>query len=412
MPSSATTGVARRKESRMSRVPRWLALGALAAGTLAAVTIPTSPASADPGDWCSAPSAAPCIESVTRDGVPVLPTDPAWQVDLGSFDPGHDLTWNLKWNGAYELPSSELGHHWTVVVDTGTVIPRVVYGNGRHGDVVRTDDGDGTYHISLSAETTQVPEGCAASPYPWPCPTQATQEPVRFGGQVTDWSNWTDPVQRAAFYGVDFWTDIEVNSFPPGVVYHDDTGVAEMRLDFAAPHFLSDGTTVFHGHFETVLPNDFLHENFFIPSPGTMTPGSLAVAGSGPVSITSITKDSATDPMRIDVSDMTFTVRKLRVKTGVIVPTRPRGLTAKRVSAHKARLAYELARPRGARITGYAARCVSPEGDKQAAKLSGNESPLKATELREGVRYDCRVRALSKAGPGPWSAEVKVPRRP
>ena len=225
--------------------------------------------------------------------------------------------------GLYELGPEAAGE-WTVVLDTGTaLVPRVAYGNGRHGDVTRVPEPDGSYTVTMTAEPTLVTEGCDISTYPWPCTTTATDQADRLAAQLLDWHFWEDAVQRQAFYGVDFWTNVSTNSFPPGVIYDDATGIARMQLELAAPHFETDGSTVYHGHFEAVLPNDFLHENFFIPTPTTMTPGSLAVAGGGPVPATIITKASAADPMVIEVTDMTFTIRKLRVSTGTITPTRP-----------------------------------------------------------------------------------------
>lgn len=185
-----------------------------------------------------------------------------------------------------------------------------------------------------------------------------------------------------------------------------------MRLDLADPHFELDGTTVHHGHFEAVLPNAFLRENFFIPDPSTLTPAGLTVAGGGPISTTSVRRDSASAPMEIEVTDMTFSIRKLRVRTGTVVPTRPTNVRAARVTTKAARIGYGLAKPRGAKVTGYQVRCVSPGGSVVKARRTGNDSPLRVTGLKRGVRYDCRARATSKVGPGPWSAKVVVPRRP
>jgi hypothetical protein len=248
--------------------------------------------------------------------------------------------------------------------------------------------------------------------WPWTCAETATGQARRLASQISDWDNWDDPVQRAAFYGVDFWTNVDTTSFPPGVTYNEDTGIAAMRLDLAAPHFETDGTTVHRGHFEARLPNAFLRENFFIPDPTTLTPAGLAVAGGGPISTTTVGKDSASAPMEIEVTDMTFSIRKLKVRTGTVVPTRPTNLRASRVSATAARLGYALAKPRGAKVTGYQARCVSPAGVVVKARGTGNDSPLRVTGLKRGARYDCKVRATSKVGPGPWSAKVVVPRRP
>ncbi|QZY29715.1 fibronectin type III domain-containing protein [Nocardioides coralli] len=394
----------------MSRFPLLTGLGGLLAAGL--VVLPATPSVADPADWCSAPGAtAPCIVSVKRDGVGITPTDPVWQVDLSVFDAGHDVQWNLAQNGAYELTGAAAGR-WEVVLDVGTMVPRVNFGAGRNGEVVRTDDGDGTWTVSMTAEPTLVAEGCAASPFPWPCPTNATDEDLRLASQLLDWHFWSDATQRRAFFGVDFWTNVEVTSFPPGVTYDDATGIATMRLDFGAPHFESDGTTVYRGHFEAVLPNDFLRENFFIPDPGTVTPASLVVAGAGPISSSSVVKSTPASPAEIEVTDMTFSVRRLKVRTGKVVPTRPTNLRASRTAARTGKVGYDKAKPRGAKVTGYKARCVSPRGAVETAKRKKNKAPVTVRGLSRGTRYTCRVRALSRVGPGPWSGKVNLARRP
>lgn len=389
----------------MSRTARTagLVLGAL-------VVLPGSPAAADASDWCTV-SAAPCIVSVERDGVPIASTDPTWQVDLISFVAGHDAVWNLREGSAYELSAAAAGT-WEVTVDMGTIVPRVTYGTGRNGEVVRTDDGDGTWTVTSTAEPTLVATGCSTSPYPWPCPTAATDQALRLGGQHYDWHQWDDVTQRLAFFGVDFWTNVEVNSFPPGVVYDDATGVAAMRLDFGAPHFETDGVTEYRGHFEAVLPNAFLRENFYVPDPGTLTPSSLVVSGGGPLSTSSVTKSSPSSPAEIEVTDMTFSVRKLRVRTGTLTPTRPRDLRTTRTSARSGKLRYDLATARGAKVTGYRASCAPRRGADVKATLRRNDDVVRVTGLAPERPYTCRVRALSKAGPGPWSATDRMRARP
>ena len=388
----------------MNRTARLVGLAGLAASSL--VVLPGGPATADPSDWCTA-SAAPCIVSVEHDGIPVAASDPVWQVDLDSFEAGHDAQWNLKENGVYELTSAAAGT-WEVTVDMGTTVPRVSYGTGRNGEVTRTQDLDGTWTVTTSAEPTVVATGCDGSVLPWTCPPSATDQDLRLAAQLLDWYFWEDEVQRRAFFGVDFWTNVEVTSFPPGVVYDDATGIASMRLDFGAPHYETDGVTEYRGHFEAVLPNDFLRENFFIPDPGTMTTASLAVAGGGPVSTTTVTKATPASPVEVEVTDMTFSTRRLRVQTGTVVPTRPGNLRATRTSTRAGRLDYDLATPRGANVTGYRARCVPASGSSVTATLRDDASPLRVTGLTSGRTYWCRVRALSRAGAGPWSASDRM----
>lgn len=416
---------------------RIAALAGLVGTTLMGLALTTAPqAVAEPGDWCAV-SAAPCIVSVQRQGSVAMTADSAtWQAELSVFNnesPDYtQLVYSLRHTGSLELPATELGVPWTIVIDTGTTIPRVVNRFGRNGTVTRTDDGGGTYHVTVTAEPTLVAFGCEPSPFPWPCPEHADSDEVRFSGTIDDWRAWEDPVQRAAFYGVNFFSNLDVTSFPPGVMYDDATGIAAMRLDVTAPHFRHGSDTLVNAHFEATLPNDFLHENFFIPSPATMTTSSLVVGGTGSGSTTTLSKPTPASPMFVEVTNMTFPtasvapsttkralaatdddhIRKLRVKTGTIVPTRPTDLRATRVTSTRAKIRYDLAKPRGARVTGYKARCESPGGHVASATKSGNTSPIYVGGLHRRTPYTCKVRALSNAGPGPWSVGAQVPRRP
>lgn len=194
----------------LPRLARLAGLTGLAATALVAVPVPSAVAEAT--DWCSSGASTPCIVSVTHDGSPVLKTDPTWQVDLRYPTPGDDVQWELRESGLYELTSAADGR-WVVTLDMGTTVPRVNYGTGRNGQVTRINDGDGTYQVAVSAEPVLVTSGCIMSD-PWFCPTIASSQAVRLGSQVSDWDQWTDPVQRAAFYGVDFWTNRRDHELP------------------------------------------------------------------------------------------------------------------------------------------------------------------------------------------------------
>lgn len=391
------------------RLLRWLALSGLAGGALVAGT--WTPAAADSGDWCSQNGdVAPCIESVTRNGVPLAHDHATWQVDLASPGPG-DVQWELWESGSSELASGASAGRFSIRIKTGSAVPRVSAGFGRNGVVQRTTTG-GVHRVTITADPAMVADGCAHSPYPWPCPSSATSEPWRLAGTLSDEDQWEDPVQRVAFYGVNFWTNVAVSSFPPGVNYDDDTGIARMALEFAGPHFLSDSATLFRGDAELTLPNEFLRHHFFIPHPATMTPSSLVVAGGGPISTMSVTKASAAAPIEIEVDDMTFSIRKLTVKTGVIVPTRPTDLRGKRLTSHRGQIRFDPARARGSKISGYRVRCVSSGRHVVGKTTTGTTSRIRVGGLRARVRYDCKVRALSKAGAGSWSAKVRIARRP
>jgi hypothetical protein len=110
--------------------------------------------------------------------------------------------------------------------------------------------------------------------------------------------------------------------------------------------------------------------------------------------------------MLVDATDMTFSSRKLIIRRGVITPTRPLDVHARRLGPNSGRIRFDPATPRGSRITGYRARCVH---NALVVTATATASPVTVTGLHHGAGYDCTVRALSKAGPGTASALGHMP---
>lgn len=96
-------------------------------------------------------------------------------------------------------------------------------------------------------------------------------------------------------------------------------------------------------------------------------------------------------------------------ESGTVVPTKPTKVRAERTSKHGARIRFRRSQSRGSEITSYEAKCSA-----EHASASGNATkpPIRLGDLEQGVAYRCRVRARSKAGPGPWSKRVTVPAKP
>ena len=103
--------------------------------------------------------------------------------------------------------------------------------------------------------------------------------------------------------------------------------------------------------------------------------------------------------------------KRLRI-TGDMRPTRPRNVTAKRLSPTRGRIRFDPAESRGSRVREYKAYCrhESSTGSFFSWRI-GDGSPLYLTGLQPGRRYECTVRARSRAGWGP-RAHVTMLGRP
>jgi hypothetical protein len=154
-----------------------------------------------------------------------------------------------------------------------------------------------------------------------------------------------------------------------------------------------------------------LKDDFDVPNPATMVASSLSgtVNGSTTSGTWSIVNDTAGKAMVVNVSGLTFSVKRLKVRRGVITPTRPTQVSAARTSRHRGFVDFDPSSPRGAKVTGYAGRCVAVSGDDVVTATSDNI--VRFTGLRAGVGYDCRVRATSAAGPSKWSDTVRMTAR-
>ncbi len=424
-----------------------LAVAGLLATALSAVGLTTPAADAvvvvpDPIPFCSdSPSARPCVVSATKDGVD-LRTIPNWGVDAFSAtfpdDPSTHLSVDVTRGGGFDLGSSALDDVVVVSLHLGTSKPSVVSGNGRDTDVVRTRNGDGTYDLTVTGTPVTVSGQCDQSVYPWVCPEHAanpapdldTEWSALYGFDVTDYAIWEDPAQRAAFYGMDYFTNIAATSLPPEIA-NDADGNGYLLIRMANRRFREDGSTLVQGHSELRIPNAFLREVYGIPDPATLGGSGLATtvsggtAGAGTVEVS---QEPGGGAMLVDLSGVRFTsapvaraaagraaassMRLLKVRRGVVTPTAPKATGATRTAARTGRVTWAPARARGAKVTGYVVRCVPRRGSGAVQVTTGVTTRTKVGSLRSGVAYDCRVKARSKAGSGRYGAATGLAARP
>jgi hypothetical protein len=415
---------------------------ALGGGPANAATIPSTAV-----PWCADDPTPPCFETGTHDGT-TMHGDPSWSLSGQSFtlDGAQEISFSVEYDAdgagpgvaSNDLGFASLDDTFVIRIDTGTTVPRLITGKGTGATTDRIDDGDGTHQVEITAQPVTVSGQCDQSAWPWTCWEWSTFPDASENGQwdgyldgtISDFGQWTDVAQRDATYGMDYWTNVAATDVPPQVV--QDPAAPDfsfLQVNLANRRFLEDGATLVQGTGRMRIPNSFLQLAYGIPNPTTMTGSSLTgtLSGSGTGSIHVYQNPTGT-AMMVDFDAVSFpaattphaksaqaaatsSVRALKVKRGVIVPTRPAHVRAKRATAHSARVLFDPASPRGARVTGYQARCVRLDGSHPlVARASG--SPVVVTGLASGRAYDCRVRATSKARPGPWSPTVRVATRP
>ena len=106
---------------------------------------------------------------------------------------------------------------------------------------------------------------------------------------------------------------------------------------------------------------------------------------------------------------LTRVKRTIQVRVGHITPTKPVITRATRVSGRRIWLRHTLSTPRGAKVTGYVARCVNGSSVLKGT-ASATATGIAVAGLRAAKAYDCRVAATSKVGRSAWSTWVHVRR--
>lgn len=392
------------------------------AGAAVAVRAPAASAGpAPPVPWCAdAATTFPCVVSATRNGASLY-QDPEWSVQALTYtvpgDPSRYLSFTAQRHGGYELGAAALSDVWVVHLDMGAgFVPRVAAGHARDVRVSRNHDPvTGRYAITVRGSPVTVTQGCDQSVWPWACPSVAEGEFVGyFDAQITDYAVWSDIPSRNAMYGMDYFTNMDATSVPPEVRRDPLTGADQLLIRMANSHFRTDGETVVLGRSELRIPNAFLRIGYGVPDPATMTGTSLIAEISGTPSTagtSAIWQEPGADAMRVSLDGVTFSVRTLKVRRGIITPTRPTGPHATRTAVHRGRVAFTASRPRGARVTGYRARCTAATG-RDIRYGTGSRSPVVVTGLLAGRAYWCQARALSKAGPSAWSDRTFMVKAP
>jgi Fibronectin type III domain len=369
---------------------------------------------ATPSPWCSDGRAAPCLERLWRDGVELTSADPTYSFlfleDAGWDAPAGGFWWEFTKNGGYDMGSAESGHTFRALVNNGGAEPRTTFGFAEGVDVSFLPDTGTGHRVDLTVRPVSMIFSCRNVAGTTTCPhtglPEDTIEAMAYG-TVDNGSWWGEPAIRDQVKGLELFTNVHVVSTPPDFSVASD-GTTAMTVLLQNSHEYSD-STLFEGFADYRVPHRLLREAFGIPDPSTMTGSSLVTTVSGTAAAAAFGQDG--NAVTVDIGPITFSKRKVRVETGTITPTKPANVRTKRVAATVARVTFDAARPRGAKVRGYTAQCQELNGFDRETGSSG-ETKVKVFGLEAGSAYQCRVRARSSVGPGKWSPWVRVSRRP
>jgi len=387
---------------RRTRVATALAALALVA-TTTAIEAPAH-ATLDPSTyaprWCADGNPAPCLESLTRNGINLTPSDATHQLTMtGKLTDGGDTRFQWQLEDGTLAPTDTFVMTW----DLGTTMTPDRTENFAAGTLVRRISGPGgTHKVEITAHPVLMTTGCDEnSDWPWTCSSIASDQGYVLSGEVHQLG--TD----------DEFMGFDQSQNPQGVngIFLDTApdGTQYLSTEMVNSHYQVDGHTLFVGGARFRLSYAMLRSEFGIPDPDTMGASSLSGQVTANTTGTTASFHFMQDPngggMIVDVNGMTFSRKIIKVRRGTIVPKAPGSLVGKRINAHRARLSFTKARARGARPTGYLARCRPAHGPTVTGRAG--HSPVVVRGLKAGRHYTCMVRATSKAGQGAI-AKVRV----
>jgi hypothetical protein len=370
--------------------------------------------------WCSQNgNVKPCVVSATYDGNALSYSDPNYDVYAinNSVDGAKGVLFGVEpaLGGPSDL-SAALGKTFSIQIETYGFVPRVIDGFGTAMSYARECGGCGApttgWVVTITGRPVEVSDQANCS-FPSGGPTCTGNAPgsnAIFQGEMSDYnySGYHDPSYPAGFVdsfkGMDMYTNIAETGLPPNLI--QSNGQNELELDLTDYHFEHDGTTPVRGDFYLRIPATFLATYWGINDPATLaTDGLNASIGAGGGTL-SVTVEPANTGVRVRITGMTFSRRKLKIKLGRVTPHAPTHVKARRLSRTSARVTFHAAKPRGQKVKGYQVSCT-PGYHAAIVTAKSKHSPLTITGLGPEA-YNCTLRARSKAGYGAWSRGFSI----
>jgi hypothetical protein len=231
-------------------------------------------ANADSGAYQCGTHAPPCWTEFTVDG-----GAPPAAVNLMIQQGGGNIQLSLMNSGNFDLApalSNDSAVH--IAVDVGTYDPAVFATTGYVDSYASASEGD-TSTVTLDLEPRSSSWnmfGChVGSCGSDASPVTATQDySSMLLGAITNLAGAPSPTIAAAMHGSWLSTNAQGFTFPQ---LNSTTGAVSFSV--AAPHFMTDGTTINTGFFRAFLP-DALVQAMGIANPSAVTQGSFTVTNS------------------------------------------------------------------------------------------------------------------------------------
>lgn len=358
-----------------------------------------------------------CVESVTRDGVPV--GEPDTSVDGLYEDPYIDLigpgdirfgveNWEvvggvLQTGDPWGDVDPEATWEWTV--NTGPIDPVELYGQMRDPELSfgGNDVTGHTFTLSLRAAPLALswgvlgPDGCS---YSGGCGDDMTVAGLVYNGFITGYvtddagsSLTPTEVNRRRGY---------INTYTSEyAAWYYDFDANAMVVELANVHLMAPGVPA-TGVFEQVIPDAMLIHDFGVPDPDTLTTGSVSVRQTGSTATVPFTVTREPGAIRIRIHDITFSTPQFRIRTKASVPGAPRWGSVTRPQKRMVKVTFR--RPvadGGHAIKAYKVRCARGVSAWTVRLTKVKPALFPHMTLKP---MTCTLRAINSEGAGPWSS--------
>lgn len=368
---------------------------------------------------CTGATDTYCIASQTRNGLPVAVGDTTVpyipyvdQLDAGTIRYG--VVHNVSGDGGTTDGAVDPADTYSLVVRTGAIVPRELYGNIRNVTFTRGGT-TGAWTFTLTFKPTPVhwvgfddadgggadPRSCTIAA----CGDDSWAASLNYDGFVTGYV--TDLASSGLSSSEIAWRTGMVRAYnaqDENTFYDPDTNAFVIQL--ANPHLVGPRSAPgapATGSYQAFFPDAYLVNVMNVPDPTTVSAGSFSLVRTVGGTTTSVPFTVSRRPggVEIDIPSITYSRPTYRIQVKPSVPGVPRSVRARKISAHKAKVRFvKPAANGGRRIDWYQARCHKVGKTWHRAKRT--VSPITVANLPKG-RVWCQVRAHNVKGYGRWS---------
>jgi hypothetical protein len=348
-----------------------------------------------------------CIVSQTQNDIPIVrPPTGSYEepfIDLIGAGDVRFGVYETNVDSGVSVGNVPPGDVYRLVVNTGAIKPRELYGNIRNVSFSRGGSSSLGYTFTLTFQPTPIAWlFYAGSCIVGSCGDSTTVADLVYDGFVTGYV--TDLASSGLGADEISWRNGYVQAYNAQdaslPLYDPDTN--SLVIQMANPHFRSAGV-VATGSYQTFLTNAMLTNLLNVPDPASLTSGSFVISRSLGSTTTPMPFTLTHTPagIEIDITGITFSSPKIRIRPKLMKPGAPRIRSVARATRTSVRVRFRppLANG-GAKVTRYIARCRKANGRVFIA--SRTTGPIVVTVGRG--RATCSVRAVNRIGKGPFSA--------